>query len=225
MILIKRPMQTLVNQWEDSTIPPNHIQCREYAYYPADSYLCQTDFKTGALTSGTKRGHKKASGVNVCHLDHGHRNFLVHDDVIKWKHFPRYWPLVWGIHRPPVNSPHKGQWRGALMFSLICAWIKGWVNNGEAGDLRRYRAHYDVTVMYPRYLNLFDYRGLVRHTRITSCKMSAFIHINRYFARMKVLMVIKDCLKILYQNIRWISVPEWMVEINVVLYVPDCQHW
>ena len=36
-----------------------------------------------------------------------------HDDVIKWKHFPRHWPFVWGIHRSPVNSPHKGQWRGA----------------------------------------------------------------------------------------------------------------
>ena len=48
----------------------------------------------------------------------------------------------------PVNSPHKGQWRGALMFSLICAWINGWVNNREAVDLRRYRAHYDVTVMF-----------------------------------------------------------------------------
>ena len=70
-----------------------------------------------------------------------------HDDVIKWKHFPRYWPFVRGIHRSPVNSPHKGQWRGALMFSLICVWINGWVNNREAGDLRRYRAHYDVTVM------------------------------------------------------------------------------
>ena len=44
-----------------------------------------------------------------------------HDDVIKWKHFPRYWPFVWGIHRSPVNFPHKGQWGGALMFSLICA--------------------------------------------------------------------------------------------------------
>ena len=66
-----------------------------------------------------------------------------HDDVIKWKHFPRYWPFV----RSPVNSPHKGQWHGALMFSLICTRINGWVNNGEAGDLRRYRAHYDVTVM------------------------------------------------------------------------------
>ena len=70
-----------------------------------------------------------------------------HDDVIKWKHFPRYWPFVRGIHRSPVNSPHKGQWRGSLMFSLICAWINRWVNNGEAGDLRRYRTHYDVIVM------------------------------------------------------------------------------
>ena len=68
-----------------------------------------------------------------------------HEDIIKWKHFPRYWPFVRGFHRSPVNSPHKGQWRGALMFSLIC--INGWVNNGEAGDLRRYRAHYDVTVI------------------------------------------------------------------------------
>ena len=62
-----------------------------------------------------------------------------HDDVINWKHFPRNWPFV--------NSPHKGQWRGALMFSLICVWINDWVNNREAGDLRRYRAHYDVIVM------------------------------------------------------------------------------
>ena len=70
-----------------------------------------------------------------------------HDDVIKWKYFPRYWPFVRGIHRSPVNSPHKGQWRGALMFTLICARINGWVNDREAGDLRRYCAHYDVIVM------------------------------------------------------------------------------
>ena len=68
-----------------------------------------------------------------------------------WRHqmenFPHYWPFVRGIHRPPVNFPHKSQWRGALMFSLICAWINGWVNNGEAADLRRHRVHCDVTVM------------------------------------------------------------------------------
>ena len=47
----------------------------------------------------------------------------------------------------PVNSPHKGQWREALMFPLICGWINGWVNNREAGDLRRQCSHYDVIVM------------------------------------------------------------------------------
>ena len=56
-------------------------------------------------------------------------------------------PFVRGIHRLPVNSPHKGQWRGALMFSLICVWTNGWVNNREAGDLRRHGAHSDFAVM------------------------------------------------------------------------------
>ena len=70
-----------------------------------------------------------------------------HDDIIKWKHFLHYWPFVWGIHRSPMNSPQKGKWSGALMFSLICARLNSWVNNGEAGDLRCHRAHYDVTLM------------------------------------------------------------------------------
>ena len=72
---------------------------------------------------------------------------VMHDDVIKWKHFPRYWPFVRGIHRPPVNTPHKYQWLEALMLSLICTRINSWVNNREAGDLRHHRAHYDVIVM------------------------------------------------------------------------------
>ena len=72
---------------------------------------------------------------------------MMHVDIIKWKHFPHYWPFVWGIHRSPVNSPHKGQWRRALMFSFICTWINGWVNNRVASDLRCHLTHYDVTVM------------------------------------------------------------------------------
>ena len=43
------------------------------------------------------------------------------------------------------NSPVTG----ALVFSLICARINGWVKNGEA-DLRRHHAHYDVGAMWPR---------------------------------------------------------------------------
>ena len=57
--------------------------------------------------------------------------------------FPRNWAFVRGLPR----GPHKGQWRRAYMFSLICVWINDWVNNREAGDLRLYRAHYDVIVM------------------------------------------------------------------------------
>ena len=64
-----------------------------------------------------------------------------------WRHqmetFSALQAICAGNSPVPVNSPHKGQWRGALMFSLICVWINGWVNNREAGDLRRYRAQYD----------------------------------------------------------------------------------
>ena len=79
---------------------------------------------------------------------------VTHDDV-KRKKFPGYRPFVRGIHRSPVNSMHKGQWRGTLMFSSICARINGWVNNREAGDLRRHRVHYDVIVMIKVCLNFY----------------------------------------------------------------------
>ena len=77
-----------------------------------------------------------------------------------WRHqmeaFSALLAFVRGIHRSPVNSPHKGQWRGALMFSLIWAWTNSWANNGDAGDLRHHRAHYDVIVM----ITLFVWRIL-----------------------------------------------------------------
>ena len=74
--------------------------------------------------------------------------FFRHYDVSKWKYYPPYWSFVQGIHRSPENSPHKGQWRGALMFSLICVWTNDWENTRNAGDLRRHRVHYDVIVMF-----------------------------------------------------------------------------
>ena len=83
---------------------------------------------------------------------------ISHDDVIKWKHFPRNWPFARGIH--PVNSPHKGQWRGALVFSLIYARINDSVNTGEAGDLRSNHAHDDIIVMTPMH-----YSGQSQHDR------------------------------------------------------------
>ena len=73
---------------------------------------------------------------------------ITHDDVIKWKHFWRCWPFVPGIHWSTVKSPHKGQWHRALIFSLISAWINGWVNNREAGHFRCHCTHYNVVVMW-----------------------------------------------------------------------------
>ena len=62
--------------------------------------------------------------------------------------------IVQGIPRSTVSSPDKGQWRGTLMFSLLCAWINGWINNRGAGDLRRHRVHYNVIVMKGAYSSL-----------------------------------------------------------------------
>ena len=73
-----------------------------------------------------------------------------------WRHqmetFSALLALCAGNSPVPVNSPHKGQWRGALMFTLICARINDWVNNREAGDLRRLLDHYDVSVMIAYHL-------------------------------------------------------------------------
>ena len=83
-----------------------------------------------------------------------------------WRHqmetFSALLALCVGNSPVPVNSPHKGQWRGALMFSLICARINDWVNNREAGDLRRHRGHYDVNVMW---------RDMNSSIQFITCKM------------------------------------------------------
>ena len=85
-----------------------------------------------------------------------------YDDVIKWKHFPRYWSFVGGIHRSPVNSPHKGQWCGPLMFSFIYAQINGRANNSKASDLIRHRAHYDVSLWH-HFLTIEVARDIIGH--------------------------------------------------------------
>ena len=69
-----------------------------------------------------------------------------------WRHQMETFSAILDIcaGNSPVNGEfpaHKGQWRGALMLSLIRTRINGWVNNRKGGDLNRNRAHYDVTVM------------------------------------------------------------------------------
>ena len=86
-----------------------------------------------------------------------------HDDVIKWKHFSRYWPFLWGIHRSPVNSPKRPvTWSFDVSFELRLN--KHLNKNGDAGDFRRYRAHYDVNVIVHQYFLLIQRLPKTMHT-------------------------------------------------------------
>ena len=127
------------------------------SHEPSKGYGCSRVMNTTPAPPKLRRiAGNQYKGHNWKLPSHLHRQIIdrhdigcgTYDDVIKWKHFPRYWPFVWGIHRSRVNSPHKDQWRGVLMFSLICTWKNGWVNSSEAGDLRRRRAHYDVIALH-----------------------------------------------------------------------------
>ena len=97
-------------------------------------WLNNRDYTMGFLRSETTAKHKVVIVSKAA----------VHDDVIKWKHFPRYWPFMRGTAEFPTQRPVT---RSFDEFFFICAWIKDWVNNHEAGDLRRHCAHYDVIVM------------------------------------------------------------------------------
>ena len=150
------------------------------------------------------------------------------DDVIKWKHFPRYWPFVRGIHRSPGSSPHKGQWRGALMFSLTCVRINGWINNREAGDLRRHRAHYDVL----RPFNIFFRNDLLMRQPLYTAIMSYFstlfstasTHINSAKWCLEIIYSIMDIHNSQMQNLRlvWITMLELINFIQTNLLKGHC---
>ena len=96
------------------------------------------------LRMGLRKHHIAMKGSPVtCVLSWITR--AMHDDAIKWKHFPRYWPFIWRIHRSPVNSPHKGQWRGALIFFFdlrlnkrLSKQSSGWWFETPSRSLRRH---------------------------------------------------------------------------------------
>ena len=140
----------------------------------------------------------------------------MHDDVIKREHFPRYFPFMLGIHRSPVNSPHKGQWRGALMFSMICAWINGWVNNCEAGDLRRLWAHHDVTV-----LELFEFCQTVLKYFLDPIIRSRKEYILRDAAEVSVAMLLRVFVVCYFVGIISLTGDTWFI----YSYLSKLFHW
>ena len=110
----------LFNSWGSSGMPAAHLSARLWCL-----------------------GQMKLNGWHDVHA----RNM----NTLWWRHQMETFSAllaIWAGNSPVTGEfPHNGQWRGALMLSLICAWMNDWVNNREAGDLRRHRAHYDVIVM------------------------------------------------------------------------------
>ena len=117
--------------------------------------------------------------------------FVLHLDIFNedtwWRHHMEAFSALMTLHRSPVNSPHKGQWREALIFSLIDAWTNGWVNNRDAGGLRRHCGHYDVTVMVGQYpvnvLVTHNFELVEADMPPKYTVMSTFpCHVNSYFS-------------------------------------------
>ena len=65
-------------------------------------------------------------------------NNQYHYDVIKWKHFPRYWTFVRGIHQSQLDSPHKRPITRAFGFPLLIVWTDGWTNTRLTDDSRHH---------------------------------------------------------------------------------------
>ena len=132
-----------------------------------------------------------------------------------WRHqmetFSALLALCAGNSPVPVNSPHKGQWRGTLMFSLICARINDWVNNREAGDLRRHRT-YDVTVMH---FYLICSRTIVVH------QLMLFVDCNRLKIKLIVLCYVSLFCIVSYRIVYCIVY--CVTLICIVLYI--VLHW
>ena len=104
--------------------------------------------------------------------------FERYDDFIKWNRFPRY------CHSVTHEFPHKGQWRGPWMFSLICAWINARVNNRRGGDLIRHRPQYDVIVMTIGMSGLMYHHAIVvgvpsTYSQDNSCCNICLISLNQ----------------------------------------------
>ena len=122
------------------------------------SFVIKSDSQTVSITQ-SPIPHRTSAWGNCWFIS---TNLFIKKRCYRYPTEPPCWDTWWrhqmetlaalldfcaGIHRSPVNSLHKGQWRGALMFYLIFARINGWLNIRGAGDLRRHRAHYDVDVM------------------------------------------------------------------------------
>ena len=109
----------------------------------------QVDMRFGSIASSDIALTVVLSGFYICQV----RKLVNHKLKVKftwWRHLMEIFSALLAIcagNLPVAGEFPERLWRGALMFSLVCAWMNDWVHNREAGDLRRHRGHYDVTVM------------------------------------------------------------------------------
>ena len=141
-IIINKPKTMIYFLQSNASLQYNEemlkIECNNYMYFDNG----QSCFKwSRRITISSSSSNVLVTEVSVCTISQN----------TWWRHqmeaFSASLAICAGNSPVPVEFPHKGQWHRVLMFSLICVWINGWVNNRKAGDLRRYRGHYDVTVM------------------------------------------------------------------------------
>ena len=147
----------------------------------------------------------------------------MHDDVIKWKHFPCCWPFVWGIPGWPVNSLHKGQWHAALMFSSICAWINGWVNHHEAGGWWLETPY--CSLWHHCNANIMDYSDALWAVHIFKLNKVNCVYVSMgilYMHLHKFIMhiIVANCYA---NNLPKLSLPS--VIKNSIMYTLVCYQW
>ena len=168
---------------KESSVP---VEIKLMHYTPV-AYICQISFVGTFL--------KTYFRVVVSFIDLKWRYFIIirrqsykiyWHKISRWRHqmetFSALLTICAGNSPVPGEFPvHKCQWHGALMFSLICVWINSWVINREAGDLRRYRAHYGVIVMCYDNSKLTRLPGYPRWPGLPIVKNSVLVIFHKNF--------------------------------------------
>ena len=141
----------VISSWAWPILPQKENERREVWHIEAANKEIPKDCPRVQINSTVKL----VSDLFLHNIDRTDFSHLSTHSTATHSYFSFFGVLWYSGNSWPVNSPHNDQWRKALTFSLICAWINGWVNNREAGDLRRHRAHSDVIVMPRRLCNIF----------------------------------------------------------------------
>ena len=146
------------------------------------------------------------------HFLHGRFNVSANPFRPWWRHFPRYWPFVWGIHRSRWNPCTKAS--DAELWCFL--WINDWVNNDEAGDVRRHRGHHDVNVMVNSMITVWCYFHLL---------LSISIHATAILVSEEVEHSIREhvhvllCLLWLHHNSLWVHMQNLMQDLSCIIQI------